>query len=100
MARAQNQSAGRDGAKGQPSTAAPASRQEVEGSKFTEGITQKSDQERTQQRVTSSSGRKLDQTISSKVTELSAFGVRGRGLVAVLAACVVVLAYLALKYLR
>jgi hypothetical protein len=100
MARTQNQSAGRDPAQERPSTAALQPRQEVEGSKFTDGITQKSDQERTQQRVASSSGKKLDQTITSKLTELSAFGVRGRGLVAVLAACVVVLAYLALKYLH
>lgn len=99
MSRTQQESDRRDTPNRRPSTSTQTARQEVEGSRFTEGITQRSDQKLTQQRVTWSSGRRLDQIISGNLAELSVFGIHGRGLVAVLAACAVVLAYLTLKYL-
>jgi hypothetical protein len=102
MARTQNQSA-TPGPRTQKSSTGAASRgprQEVEGSNFKEDVTQKSDQPQTQQRVASSSGRNLFQTITGKTTELRAFGVRGQGKLAVVIAGVIVLAFLAFKYLH
>jgi hypothetical protein len=71
----------------------------VEGTVIGRKLTQSSDQERTQQRVAFSSANDLAQKINAKKDELSAFGVRGKGLVAVVIAGVIVLALLLLKYL-
>jgi hypothetical protein len=102
MARTQNQSARPGPGTQRSSTEAPSRGpgQEVLGSAFTKDLTQKSDQPDTQQRVAFSSGRNLSQTIAAKSTELRAFGVRGQGKLAVVIAGVIVLAFLAFKYLH
>jgi hypothetical protein len=97
----ENQTTKRERAKGRPvpRPVAPASQQVVEGSRIREGIAQSSDQAGTHQRVASSSAKRLDQNIATKLSEISAFGVRGRGLMAVIVAGVIVVVFLALKYL-
>jgi hypothetical protein len=65
-----------------------------------EKATMSSDQPGTQQQFLSSSARTVQQTIGVKRSEFSGFGIRASGLAGVIVAGVLVVAWLALKYLH
>ena len=79
--------------------ATPLTQQTVTGSIIRGTTTQSSDQARTHQTFASSSTDKLSQSVTVDKDEIKAFGVHGRGLVAVVVAGVIVVSLLIFKYL-